>query len=293
MKQLTENVKLMGNGYFNYYIVGHKEAALIECGTRAGATLFAREWQQLEQKPSIKYIVALHSHFDHVCGVPVLKELFPEAIVVASTIGKKLLSKEKIVRDLSRNDAVVTHNYLQAGLLNLETDVAELDSLPVDLAVGEGDRLQLGNDLQLEIIEAPGHSICSIAAYLPGDQAMFISDAAGYRINENTITPVFFHDYNRYIETLERLRTYPAKAVGVAHGDIPIGDQVEGFYQLALESARTAFSTIKSRLDKGNSDEEIASDMFAEYIKGGLAYYPIPMMMGSMHLLINSTRAAI
>lgn len=293
MRQLTDNVKLIGNGYFNYYIVGQEEAVLVECGTRAGAALFAREWQQLADKPSIRYILALHAHFDHVCGVPVLKQLFPEATVVASKIGHKLLSKERIVRDLFRNDAIVTKNYLQAGLLDQEPDVSELGSLQVDLAVSEGDRIPLDNGMKLDIIEAPGHSICSIAAYLQEDQVMFVSDAAGTPIEPTTITPVFFQDYNRYVETLQRLQTYPTRLVGVAHGDIPVGDQVTGFYKMALDAAGNAYAMIKSRIENGYSDEEIAEELFAKYIKAGLSYYPVPMMKGSMHLLINSTRTAM
>ena len=86
--QLTGNVKVLGNGYFNFFIVGRKTAALVECGTRAGAAVFRDQWTQLEEKPEIKYIVALHSHFDHIGGYPVLKQMFPEAKLVASAPAK-------------------------------------------------------------------------------------------------------------------------------------------------------------------------------------------------------------
>jgi len=39
MKQLSAKVKLLGNGFFNFYLVGHERAAVVECGTRAAARM--------------------------------------------------------------------------------------------------------------------------------------------------------------------------------------------------------------------------------------------------------------
>lgn len=51
MIQLSENVKLLGNGYFNFYLVGKERAALVECGTRAGAQIFAEQWGKSRISP--------------------------------------------------------------------------------------------------------------------------------------------------------------------------------------------------------------------------------------------------
>jgi len=48
----------------------------------------------------------------------------------------------------------------------------------VQQALKEGDRLVCG-DVAIDILEVPGHSSCSIAAYVPEEKALFVSDAAG------------------------------------------------------------------------------------------------------------------
>ena len=137
MQQLTENVKLFGNGFFNYYVVGQEEAALIECGTSAGAQIFAGQWAALEDKPDIKYIVVLHSHFDHVCGIPMLKELFPDALVVGSSTAQKVLSKEKAMASAFNSDLYVSKSYLQAGFISEEPEAPACNTIPVDVVVGK------------------------------------------------------------------------------------------------------------------------------------------------------------
>jgi len=289
-QKLTDNVRLLGNGYSNYFLVGEKEAALVECGTSAGAAILARQWKEMENKPDIKYLVALHSHFDHACGIPALKKLFPNALVVASKTGQKILGKDRIVKDLFTYDEVVSKNYVKSGLLDKMPDPPGVDTIEVDIAVGEGDKLELGEGLGLDILDAPGHSICSIAAYLEKDQVMFVSDAAGFRSSDNAISPVFFQDYDYYIDSIKKFMLYPTRVVGVAHGDIPMAAEAESFYAESLKGAEKAFAWIKSKLESGVEEKVIAEILFKGAIKDGLSYYPMDMMLGAMYLLIESVK---
>lgn len=291
MKKLSEHVSLMGNGNFNYYLVGKNKAILIECGTSAGAAIFARQWADLDDKPEVKTILALHSHFDHVAGIPILKKLFPDARVAASSSAQKLLSKPAVVKDLFSNDFEVSQTYYAQGLLNEKLEPVELETLEIDQAVGEGDAIEADEGLRLEILDAPGHSICSIAAYLPNDQAMFISDAAGYKGASPEISPVFFNSYGLYMDTLRKLSGYPTRTLGVAHGGIIEGQAaVDSFYREALQAAEREREIIASALAAGKEEVQIAEELFNRHIKGALALYPRKMMLGSMHLLIRRVK---
>jgi glyoxylase-like metal-dependent hydrolase (beta-lactamase superfamily II) len=117
MLRLTENVMVLGNGNFNYFVVGQKEGILIECGTSAGVSIFAQQWSELQNKPDIKYILVMHSHFDHACGLPMLKDLFPAAQAVASQATQKILSLDKLKPVLQRADVFVTEAYAKEQLL--------------------------------------------------------------------------------------------------------------------------------------------------------------------------------
>lgn len=291
MTQLADRVMVLGNGNFNYFIVGREEAVLIECGTSAGADIFARQWQAEKNRPRIKYILVMHSHFDHVCGLPRLKDLFPQAQTAASPAARKILARDKLKPVLIQADAYVTDAYVRNGLLPDAPGGLDIDRVQAELAVAEGDSLIVDEGLQLDIIEAPGHSPCSLAAYFPSAKAMFISDAAGYQIPDGLRSPVFFQDYDLYRETIRRLQQYPTEIVGVGHGEIPVGhDQVSQFYNRSMEAAAEAFDLIKDRLDRGQSEQSIVTELYDRYIKGAMSYYPPDLMMGSVSMLVKNVK---
>lgn len=294
MTQLTDNIMVLGNGNFNYYIVGQKEAVLIECGTSAGVSIFARQWLALNHKPQIKNILVMHSHFDHVCGIPMLRDLFPQAQVVASRTAQKILLLDKLKPVLIKADEFVTNAYAREGLLPDIPGGLDIDRVKADVGVGEGDSIAVDDGLRLDIIETPGHSACSLAAYLPTDEAMFISDACGYQVAEGLISPGFFQDYDFYRDTIRRLQGYPTRVLGVGHGEVPVGaDRVAQFYTRNLQSAVDACDLIKAKLNSGQSDETIVNDLYDKFIKGGMSYYPRDLMMGSVYMLVKNVKSRI
>lgn len=290
MNKISDNVILMGNGYFNFYLIGKQEAALVECGTTAGALIFAKQWEEMEHKPDVKYIIALHSHFDHACGIPTLKKLFPEAQIVASKIAQKILAKERIVKNLFEGDSFVSRQYYKSGLLDSLPENPNVSAISVDTVVGEGDVLELGGNLKLKIIDAPGHSVCSIAVYVEPDQVMLISDAAGSRLSDGNMSPVFFYDYDLYMSTIKKLMSYPTRLIGTAHGPNPEGKDVEIFYSDALKTAEYTFQLIEEQLKTGVDEDKLARELYKSFIKDGLSYFPEDMMTASMSLLIENVK---
>jgi len=262
----------------------------VECGTRAAVKIFEEQWQELPSKPHIKYLLALHSHFDHICGVPLLKELFPEAQVVASHTASKLMEKDKLVRENFRNDVIVTQNYLKGGLLPSSPPV-DLDSrIAIDLPVGEGDTLLVEPGLELKIIDAPGHSNCSIAAYLEKDQVMFVSDAVGGISSQGIITPMFFQGYEIYLQTIAKLQSYPTKIVATAHGVLASGSSSEELYEPFSAAARAVSDYILEELAAGADESALAGLLFNRYISDGFKNYPVEMMQGIMQILIRRSK---
>jgi len=257
-----------------------------------GVEIFAQQWRQIEDQPQIKSILVLHSHFDHVCGIPMLKNLFPDTRVLASAAAQKVLSLDKVLTSLGKADEVVSAAYFSQGLISSRPAPLQIDLLTVDQVVGEGDSVDLGGNLKLNILATPGHSPCSIAAYLANEQIMFVSDAAGYRSPDGLMSPVFFQDYDLYMETIRRLMTYPTEILAVGHGEVVVGKgQVQQFYEQSLAAAQEAFNKIRERLAEGEQEENLAGELYQTYIKGGLAFYPRNMMLGSMYQLIKNVQA--
>lgn len=288
--RISDNVLLLGNGHFNHYIVGTSQAALIEGGMSAGIPSFKQQWESLEIKPAISHIIALHSHFDHVCGIPAFRQMFTEAVVCASAGTERLLSKEKVCKAIQLGDQLVSDVYYNDHRISEKPAPFDIALLKIDQVVGEGDVFELGSDLTLQIIETPGHSSCSISAYLPQEEVMFVSDAAGTAISPEVIAPVFFQDYDLYLDSIRKLMDYPTRILAVGHGEVVIGtEKVQSFYRRSLDSAQNAFEAIKKELTAGTDTEELARQLYDQYMTGGLvADYPAPVMLASLSQLVNN-----
>lgn len=291
MKRISENVTHFGNNYFNYYLVGRKDCVLVECGPQGGAMIFAQQWARLDYKPQVKCILAMHSHFDHVCGLPLLKSLFPEAVVAGSRKTMELLAKDKVIERLFRYDQTFSESLLDRYLITDRPTLDRLVPMTIDRIVQNGDILEIDSGLKLQIIDAPGHSECSIAAYLEPDQFMFISDAAGYLFKDGKVAPGFYSSYSSYLATIKKLMKYPTRTVGPAHGCIVQDKQVKDYYQHALNESQQTYDYIKHQLSQGADPEKLARAIYVLFCREGFAMFPAELMLESARLRIKCVEA--
>jgi len=283
----------LGNRHFNYFVIGQEEAAIIECGVTGGVISLNRQWLQLQRKPAIRYLIASHAHFDHVCGIPALQELFPEASVLASAEARKVLGKTKIVQNFFAQDEKMSAVLAAEGILE-ETPVSpQPDSIGVDQVIGEGGEIQLRGGLKLRVIDAPGHSPCSLAFYLPQEQVMFVSDSGGFQISDDSLFPIFFQGYELYQETLKRLRRFPTRVLAIPHEKILIQGEVQAFYDRAIKTAQDAYATIERMLNSGLDEEAIKRDLFSYYYRGNLRIYTAENITTCVDLLVRRVKECL
>ena len=190
----------------------------------------------------IKKIVILHSHFDHVGIVPYFKRTWPGIEVCASRRAWDILKMPKAIETANTFSRIVAR---QMGALEA------LEGFDVDwrddvsgTALSEGDRIDLGT-ATLTILETPGHSSCSIAAYEPEMKVLFSSDAVGIPY-ENTAFPSGNSDYTQYQKSLERLKGLPVQYLCADHYGFVTGKEAETFVEATIEEARKMRTEMES-----------------------------------------------
>ncbi|KUG03655.1 zn-dependent hydrolase including glyoxylase-like protein [hydrocarbon metagenome] len=102
---------------------------------------------------------------------------------------------------------------------------------------------------------------------------MCLSDAGGYQITDDFIFPIFFQNFDMYIESIERMSTYPTRVLALPHGQIWTGVSVHLFYRRALEAAHKAFKCIRHMLEDGLEISEIEERLYKRYYRDDLMIY--------------------
>jgi hydroxyacylglutathione hydrolase len=230
--RLAERIAIVGSGALGfsltdaydchvYLLDGGGEAALVDVGAGMGAEAIVENIRGCGVEPgAVVHVFLTHAHGDHAGGAARLRRLFPNARVYASAHVASVLEAGD-ERGASLDVAKA------AGLYPVEY---RLEPCAVDVRLGDGDEIAIG-DLQLHVVESPGHSDghVSLLLDLDGRRVLFAGDAvfAGGKIQLQAI-----HDcrLDASIATLRKLRGLSVEALLPGHGAVALaggGDHIE------------------------------------------------------------------
>jgi len=183
---------------------------------------------------AITRLLVLHTHFDHCGAVPALQKRFKNLKVYVSPRGKELLANPDVVAQINAlSGGMITMNKMEK---QAEEFGLVFDGIRVDGAVSGGDRVLWGGN-EIEIIDAPGHSSCSIGAYVPQLKALFPSDGGGIPF-KNTIIASGNSNYTQFQESLEKLKDFDVEYVCADHYGYITGEEAGKFIPRSIEMAK-------------------------------------------------------
>jgi 2-aminobenzoylacetyl-CoA thioesterase len=241
----------------------------------------------------ISRIIILHSHFDHCGIVGFFKKRWPWMTVAASSQAKEMLQKPKIIESIRfMNEQVIDRFNSREKLKDIGVDA--FAGLSVEAVLGEGEKITCG-DRTLEIIEVPGHSSCSIAAYVPEEKAMFTSDAAGIAAAGKEIFTAANSNFDKYQQSLEKMNAYDVEVQLAEHYGARTGKDGRTAIANAIEAARNYRSRVEASLERTGTPEKSAAELTEITIKNASAEFlpeaVVSLVTSQMVHFIDKNRA--
>lgn len=271
--RITERILFLGRTESCLYLVdGGGEYALIGGGL---AYILPDVLRQLEEngidERRIRRLLILHAHFDHAALTPFFKRRWPWAQVAASAGAKARLTEPRTIETIrAANQALLTARGLEPAARN--QGFWDFPGLEVETAVKEGDFLQVG-EVGLEIIDAPGHSSCSIAAYLPEEQALFGSDAGGIPY-EDTILTVASSNFDEYQKSLIKLAgRYQPEVYLAGHYGAFTGRDARDYLPRSMAVAEETRRLIETLLESTGDVQATAAEVARLRIEASPDYF--------------------
>jgi len=185
---------------FAYLIFGDP-ICLIDTGVAGSEAIILDYIKQAVRDPrEIARIVFTHSHADHIGGGQALKK--QTGCKVAAHIDAKPWIEN------------VDRQYEERPIGNFYDLVG--GSVEIDLALKDGDQVDLGDGKIFEIFHTPGHSKGSISLLYNKDRALFTGDA----VPKSGTVPIY-EDVATSIESIKKLKEIKGLEILIASWDDP------------------------------------------------------------------------
>lgn len=261
--KITDNLWFLGNEDVCVYLLeSDSGSTLINGGVGCLVPDLLEQFSRFGiDETRINRLVVLHAHFDHIGIVPYFKRRFPDLRVYASARGLPVFTNPKAMATMNRLDAYATeHRGMAAACQGY--DLEWRDSVG-GIAVADGDRIDLGN-MCIEIIELPGHSACSIAAYVPEIGALFPSDGGGIPFADTILTYGTW-DYDTFIASLHKIEGLDVKYFCADHCGYVSGAEAASFVSKVIKQAELNRALMLEALERSGSVEAAASELSTRF----------------------------
>ncbi|MBI9083249.1 MAG: MBL fold metallo-hydrolase [Desulfobacterales bacterium] len=283
--QLTNNLTVVGNYYFNLYLFrGKSGSALVEMGISAVVDRVIEQLDALGTEPD--YLVITHPHSDHITGLAGLMERYPGATVVAGAGAKEFATHPKGISTMIREDAFMASALTQRGIAPGRPPITGF-SFPDNILEVDGETtIDLGG-IRLHGLAASGHSPGGLLVHCPEARAVIVSDGLGFHFPGQCFLPLFFTGYADYLTTLKKIASLRPEIVGPGHQ----GPLTGPLAPKALDQACRATTDLLNRIvTDRRDDEDIAADLFREFYRDEFTLYSEKNIRGCCRLLVRRAR---
>jgi glyoxylase-like metal-dependent hydrolase (beta-lactamase superfamily II) len=268
--QVGDGFWMLGTATHPFYLVaGSRGATIFEGGIGVTGPVLRGQLQQLGiDAGRVTQLVVTHAHPDHVMAIPFLRQICPEAAVLASEAAARTLGSEKAIEFFAKMDQALAGSLVRAGVISDQDRPGPLaeNRIAVDRTVKEGDAIEVDDEVAFSVMETPGHSDCSLSFFESGRKVLVISDATGYYLPGcDRWWPNYFFDYAAYVRSMERLAGLGAEVVCLSHNAAIQGaDEVADYFRRAIDATRQYHRRIVDEVKAGRSVREIAESLGAE-----------------------------
>ncbi|MBI4766218.1 MAG: MBL fold metallo-hydrolase [Deltaproteobacteria bacterium] len=189
---------------------------LIDAGTKDSAKIIYEKLITLDAWP-LKRIIITHSHWDHTQGIGFLRE---KAAETESPL--EVFASEKAGPFLAD----------QSFNIFFSTEEGPYDNIDQVLPLRDGQSIEVGRDLTIQIIGTPGHMADHISVWDENTGNIIVGDAFGMKWGDDLIVPnpnSPFWSEKDFRRSMDLLKSLEARTICLAHFGCLSGSDAQRF----------------------------------------------------------------
>ena len=244
-----------GHGGESFLIFGSEKIALYDCGMaycgEKTAENIAAETDRLD------CIILSHSHYDHMGGLPYIRDRFPEAVVYGSEKCRQILEKNSALELIQALGEEARELYVPGSPKPVRTD-----GVGVDKVLRDGDVLPLG-DMTITAYETKGHTDCSLSFYLEPAGILFTSESTGILEGKDYVHTPSLKSFPDSIESSFKCESLHPNYICLPHFGMIPQYYNDRYFEEFRKECKSKTNFVRAMLKEGLTYDE----MLARYVK--------------------------
>lgn len=268
--EIADGFYALGHSAIPIYLLDGPAPILFDAGVTGLWHLYKKAIKHVLGKRSPAFLFLTHSHWDHVGTAAYLKSIWPEMKIAGSQASSRILEREGArsqIKSLNQGALGVLRSWGVSKIYD-----GEFRPFTLDVVLENGGKVEIENDLTVEIIPTPGHTWDSTAYYIRQRKILVAGEAAGCDgICE------FLVDHEAYVSSMKLLARLDAEILCTAHNFVFTGKDVEKNMAYSIRQVSEYVNQVKRYLreEKGDIDRTVARVKMAEWDKKSLPKQPL------------------
>ncbi len=265
--RVAQGLYVCGVSWSPVYLLDCKQPVLFEAGFTCVWRIAERMIRSalMNRDPSTLFLT--HVHWDHCGAAGYLSRSFPGLRIAASMRASEIIKRPNAIALMTELSAQVAPRVASLEKVDA-SQIGDEPFLPfeVDLVVADGQTIELGADATVRVLATPGHTRDHVSYYIPEKRLLIATEACGCLDRAGRIVTEFLVDYDRYLDSLERLAALPVEILCQGHHFVIGGAQeVKKFFDRSISEAKAFKKKVYELLDaEGGVVERVVARIKAE-----------------------------
>ncbi len=234
------------------YLLDGDRPVLFDAGFSVLGPLYEQAIRKILGGRSPKILFLTHVHFDHCGAAAYLKKAFPGLLIAASQRAAEIVRRpnaRKLMADLNDSAADTVNRWKPELRLGGPFQPFEVDRVLVD-----GERIELGPGLSVQVMATPGHTWDFLSYYIPERKILIASEAVGCADTTGYVVTEFLVDYEVYLKSLTRLAALKVDTLCQGHRLVYTGSEVADYFKRSLRTAPQFKNQVVDLLTREDGD---------------------------------------